>query len=344
MTGRINRRKVLVTGGTGFIGSSLVKGLLAAGATVRSFDNDSRGAASKLGDARNDVELIVGDIRDAAAVRQAVRGMDTVCHLAYINGTEYFYSHPELILEVATKGMMNVLDSCVAEGVRDLVLASSSEVYQGPPVIPSDEQVPLVVPDVLNPRFSYGGGKIISELLTVNYGRKYFDHTLICRPHNVYGPDMGREHVIPQFILRLYECAQRQPQGVIDFPIQGTGEETRAFIYIEDFTRALICVMEQGEHLAIYHLGTDREVSIGTLAEMVADACGRTIRIVPGELLAGSTPRRCPDVAKLKGLGFVPAVSLEEGLARTAEWYGAHSSVRKAPRTGLGSVSEIAHS
>src|SRR5207244_3197019 len=131
-----------------------------------------------------------------------------------------------LILEVAIKGMMNVLDACLAEGVRDLVLASSSEVYQAPPVIPTDETAPLTVPDVTNPRFSYGGGKIASELLAVNYGRKYFDRTLICRPHNVYGPGMGREHVIPQFALRMRECFARQPHGVVDFPIQGTGEET----------------------------------------------------------------------------------------------------------------------
>src|SRR5207237_6232594 len=122
---------------------------------------DSRGAAERLGDVRDQIELIAGDIRDAAVVRTAARGVDIICHLAYINGTEYFYTQPELILEVATKGMMNVLDACIAEGVRDLVLASSSEVYQAPPVIPTDETAPLTVPDVLNPRFSYGGGKIV---------------------------------------------------------------------------------------------------------------------------------------------------------------------------------------
>ena len=314
-------RKVLVTGGTGFIGSALVKGLLKAGAVVRSFDNDSRGAVTKLGSARHDIELVTGDVRDAAAVRGAVKGVDCVCHLAYINGTEYFYTQPELILEVATKGMMNVLDACVAEGVRELVVASSSEVYQAPPVIPTDERVPLVVPDVLNPRFSYGGGKIISELLAVNYGRKHFDRTLIFRPHNVYGPDMGREHVVPQFVLRMKELAGEVQAGVIDFPIQGTGDETRSFIYIDDFVRALLLVMDQGERLGIYHIGTGREISIGDLARLVARACGREIRIVPGALLAGSTPRRCPDVEKLKQLGFEPEVSLEEGLRRTAEWY-----------------------
>ena len=106
---------------------------------------------------------------------RATRGVDCVCHLAYINGTEFFYDQPELILEVAVKGMMNVLDACLADGVRDLIVASSSEVYQTPPTIPTPEDVPLVVPDVINPRYSYGGGKIVSELLAVNYGRKHFD-------------------------------------------------------------------------------------------------------------------------------------------------------------------------
>lgn len=310
-----------MTGGTGFIGSALVRGLVACGAEVRSLDDDSRGAAARLGDAQRHVHCITGDIRDPGVVREAVRGMDCVCHLAYINGTAFFYSRPELILEVATKGMMNVLDACLAEGVGDLMLMSSSEVYQAPPQIPTDEQAPLTVPDVLNPRFSYGGGKIISELLAVNYGRKYFDHMLICRPHNVYGPDMGREHVVPQFVLRMGECIERQPHGLVDFPIQGTGEETRSFIFIDDFVRALLRVMDQTERLGIYHIGTDREVSIRELAHMVAGACGREIRVVPGDLLAGSTPRRCPDVNKLRALGFEPRVSLEEGVRRTAEWY-----------------------
>ena len=330
MTSRIEGRKILVTGGTGFIGSALVRGLLDAGAEVRSLDNDSRGTIGRLGNAHHRLDRVTGDIRDAAAVRAAMRGVEMVCHLAYINGTEYFYTQPELILEVATKGMMNVLDACVAEGVRDLVLASSSEVYQAPPRIPTDETAPLVVPDVLNPRFSYGGGKIISELLAVNYGRKLFDHTLIVRPHNVYGPDMGREHVIPQFILRMRELGERQPAGVLDFPIQGTGEETRSFIYIDDFVRGMLRVIQQGERLAIFHIGTEREIAIRDLAHLVAAACGREIRIVPGELQAGSTPRRCPDVRKLRNLGFEPEIRLEEGIRRTAAWYLSHADVRHA--------------
>ncbi len=324
-------KRILVTGGTGFIGSALVKSLLDAGAEVRSLDNDSRGAITKLGGAQHRIERVTGDIRDADVVRKAVRGMDCVCHLAYINGTECFYTRPELVLEVATKGIMNVLDACLAERVRELILTSSSEVYQTPPSIPTDETTPLTVPDVLNPRFSYGGGKIISELLAVNYGRKFLDRTLIVRPHNVYGPDMGREHVIPQFVLRMKEHFDRQPDGVVDFAIQGTGNETRSFIYIDDFIDGMSSVMKQGEQLGIYHIGTEHEVSICELAHLVARTCGREIRLVPGELRTGSTPRRCPDITKLKKLGFEPLVSLEEGVRRTTKWYleNAQDSMRK---------------
>jgi len=323
---RLSGRKVLVTGGTGFIGSALVGGLLASGAEVRSLDNNSRGEVRKRRKEER-AEMMTGDIRDPLAVREAVRGVDAVCHLAYINGTEFFYTRPELILEVAVKGMMNVLDACIAENVRELILASSSEVYQAPPSIPTDELAPLVVPDVLNPRFSYGGGKIISELLAVNYGRKFFDRVLIIRPHNVYGPNMGSEHVIPQFALRMRGCVDRQPDGIVDFQIQGTGDETRAFIYIDDFVRAVLCVVDQGESLSIYHIGTDREVSVRELAHIVGCSFGRDIRIVPGDLLQGSTPRRCPDVTKLRTLGFTPSVSLEDGVQRTAEWYSVNSDV-----------------
>ena len=129
--------RILVTGGSGFIGSALVKALVRGGHKVRVLDDNSRGAPRRLKDVEKDIEFIAGDIRDASAVTAAVRGMDEVHHLAYVNGTEFFYTKPELILEVAVKGMMNVLDACARHGVRELVLASSSEVYQTPPRVPT---------------------------------------------------------------------------------------------------------------------------------------------------------------------------------------------------------------
>ena len=126
------------------------------------------------------------------------------------------------MLDVGVRGMINVIDACRKHGIGRLVLASSSEVYQTPPHIPTDESAPLVVPDVHNPRYSYGAGKLISEVMAINFGRKYFERVLIFRPHNVYGPDMGWEHVIPQFALRLQTAGKCQPSGKLRFEIQGT--------------------------------------------------------------------------------------------------------------------------
>lgn len=324
---KIPGTRFLVTGGTGFIGSALVRGLLRDGAYVRSLDNDSRGSHERLNELtseqRSRLELVQGDIRDPGAVARAIRGMDSVAHLAYVNGTEFFYSRPELVLEVAVKGMMNVLDGCIEHGVRDLVLASSSEVYQTPPSVPTDESAPLSVPDVLNPRYSYGGGKIISELLTLNYGRKHFARAVIFRPHNCYGPDMGEEHVIPQLVRRLHQRAVGTA-GPITLPIQGSGEETRSFVYVDDLVDGVLRLIEAGEHLSVYHVGTDAEVSIKNLVQALGRVMGRPVEVETGPLQPGGTLRRCPDIAKLRALGYAPLVSLEEGLRRTVSWYTQH--------------------
>src|SRR3989338_8466239 len=135
----MKKKKYLVTGGTGFIGSALVKRLVKEGYGIRVLDNDIRGAAERLKDIKDKIELVKADIRDFDEVRKACKNVDSVIHLAYINGTEYFYKMPELVLEVAVKGMMNVIDGCMKENARELVLASSSEVYQSPPKVPTDE-------------------------------------------------------------------------------------------------------------------------------------------------------------------------------------------------------------
>ena len=327
-------RRFLVTGGTGFIGSALVRALLHAGHRVRSLDNETRGRVGRLADVAADVELVQGDIRDAAAVAAATAGVDCVCHLAYINGTEFFYSMPETILDVAVRGMTNVIDACVRHGVGDLVLASSSEVYQTPPVVPTDESVPLVVPDVLNPRYSYGGGKIISELMTINYGRRHFRRAVIFRPHNVFGPDMGWEHVIPQFAVRMHRLVEAKPAGIVEFPIRGDGTATRAFISIDDFTDGVMRVIERGEHLGIYHVGTRFEISVADLVQRVAACFGREARIVPGPPVPGETARRCPDIRRLEGLGFRPAGDFQAALERTVRWYSEHADRAPAHLAG----------
>jgi nucleoside-diphosphate-sugar epimerase len=321
--------KYLVTGGTGFIGSAIVRRLVQEGHTVRVMDNNLRGVPERLADVATRIELLNGDIREAAAVADACRGMDCVLHLAYLNGTEYFYTHPDLVLEIGVKGMLNVLDGCQAHGVRRLVLASSSEAYQTPPTIPTPEDVPLVVPDVLNPRYSYGGGKIISELLVFAYA-KHFDWVTVFRPHNVYGPDMGWQHVLPQFCVRMKDATDATPAPApVPFPIQGDGTETRAFVYIDDFTDGLMCILNRGEHRNVYHIGTQEEVSIGHIAERLGRVgFNREVLLHPGEAPKGAVNRRCPDITKLRSLGYEPNITLDEGLRRTAEWYTANRHLK----------------
>ena len=313
--------RILVTGGSGFIGSALVKALVRAGNHVRVLDDNSRGSLRRLKDVANDIEFIADDIRDADAVARAMEGVDEVHHLAFVNGTELFYKAPELVLDVGVRGMINVIDACRRQGIGTLLLASSSEVYQTPPRIPTDEATPLSVPDPLNPRYSYGAGKLISEIMTLNFGRKFFDRVLIFRPHNVYGPDMGVEHVIPQFALRLRALSTSQPTGRLRFEIQGTGAETRSFCFIDDLVAGIMVMREKGEHLGIYHVGTMEEVTIADLAQRIARAAGREIELMAGAPAAGGVLRRCPDISKLARLGYKPRVPLNEGLKQTLDWY-----------------------
>src|SRR3954447_2640211 len=326
----MDRAKILVTGGSGFIGSALVKALLRAGHSVRVLDDNSRGSPRRLTEVERDIEFISGDVRDADAVSRACEGMDEVHHLAFVNGTEFFYSRPELVLDVGVRGMINVIDACREHGIGRLVLASSSEVYQTPPRVPTDESVPLSIPDPLNPRYSYGGGKLISELMAINFGRKYFDRVLIFRPHNVYGPDMGFEHVIPQFALRLKRAMAQHKSGTVPFEMQGDGRQTRSFCHVDDLVQGVMVMRDKGEHLGIYHVGTTEEVTIGEVARRIAAHAGREIKFVSRPAPAGGTDRRCPDIGKLAKLGYAPQVPLDQGLRPTVEWYWANEQL--APR------------
>ena len=114
----------LVTGGTGFIGVALVKRLLKEGHNVKVLDNNSRGALRRIEDFQNDIELVIGDIRDVNCVTEAAKGCDTILHLAAVNGTEFFYIKPELVLDVAVRGMLAIVDAARANDIGDVVVAS----------------------------------------------------------------------------------------------------------------------------------------------------------------------------------------------------------------------------
>jgi nucleoside-diphosphate-sugar epimerase len=313
--------KVLVTGGTGFVGAALCAELVTAGHHVVVLDNNSRGDTSRLARFRDSVELIEGDIRSYDAVRRAVKGCEVVWHLAYVNGTRYFYERPDDVLEVGIKGAINTIEASLEEGVRRYVLASTSEVYGEPTEVPTSESEMLKVADVLNPRFSYGGGKLASELLTLHMAGRRGLETVIFRPHNFYGPDMGFEHVIPELTQRILSQADGLSGSKIVLPIQGDGSETRAFCHISDGARGAYLAGSLGTSNEIYHVGTEDEIPIARLASMIAKCLGIEVELFPGELRLGGARRRCPDIKKLRQLGYEPQTQIEDGLVETVEWY-----------------------
>lgn len=317
-------KNILVTGGSGFIGSYLVKRLVDNGYSVRVLDNNSRGSVTKLGEYINKVDFVEGDICRYEDVLKAADGVDTLFHLAFINGTRFFYEMPEKVLEVAVKGAVHTLDAVLQHRIPRYILASSSEVYQQPTQIPTPETERAIIPDILNPRFSYGGGKLISELMAIHYARKYGFSASIFRPHNVYGPDMGSEHVIPELFFKLKKASRDFQNPRASIKIQGTGKESRSFCYIDDFIDGILICAEQGASGEIYHIGNDtEEVEILDLIHRIAGFLQLEVDLVEDALPTGGTTRRCPDIRKMRGLGFKPKISLNEGLRRTLAWYKA---------------------
>lgn len=310
-------KSFLITGGSGFIGRSIVEALVKKGENVKILDNESRGELKNLGKLSREIEFFKADIRDKEKVIKAASGVDTVIHLAYINGTQSFYDKPDLVLDVAVKGIANILDASVEKGVSEFFFASSSEVYGEPLVLPTPENVPLTIPDPYNPRYSYSGGKIIGELMTINSSR-HFRKTVIFRPHNVYGPAMGYDHVIPQFLTRIMELKNKKNK---EFKIQGNGNQSRSFIYITDFTKAFTLILKKSKNLQTYNIGTSQEITISELVKICSQVMDYDVKINRGLLSVGSPQRRCPDISKIVNLGFTPEINLEEGIKKTAEWY-----------------------
>jgi nucleoside-diphosphate-sugar epimerase len=310
----MKNRKIFVTGGSGFIGSSVVRSLVENGDYVTVLDNNSRGSLDKLANIKGDFNFIEGDVRDESNFKD-LGGYDCIVHLAYVNGTKYFYEIPYDILDIGINGMINVMNSIKKFNIESLVLASTSEVYQLPPKIPTNEDVPLVVPDILNPRYSYGGGKIASELLAVNFAKQFDLDLKIFRPHNVYGPNMGYEHVIPEIINKVLSSND----GKVF--MQGDGSDTRAFIFIDDFIQAFKIVMNDSSDEMIFHIGNMEEISILEIYKKIISFSGKNIELTPGDRPLGATNRRCPDNSRIRSLGYNQKISIDQGIQLTFDWY-----------------------
>jgi len=318
-------KKTLITGGVGTIGYFLGKSLAEQGQEVILADNLSRGKIDseiqELLDLPN-VKFVELDITDAKQFEKLDTDYDYVYHLAAINGTKNFYEIPETVLRVGVLGTINVLDWFKKNKKGKILFSSSNEAYAsyitltgGP--IPTPENVPLCIDDVTNARWSYAGGKLIGEILFINYARVNDFPMSIIRYHNSYGPRSGFDHVIPKFLERIIK--KEDP-----FNIFGT-DDTRSFCYIDDTIRATQMVMESEKtNGEIVHIGNnEEEIKMIDLAQKMFDLFDfhpKKIEMNGG--VKGSVNRRCPDLTKIKELtGYEASVSLEEGLKKTYEWY-----------------------
>jgi UDP-glucose 4-epimerase len=203
-----------------------------------------------------------------------------------------------------------------------ILFTSSNEAYSGglesfnQLPIPTPEDVPLVISDVRNPRWTYAATKMIGEQLFIYYAKSFNLRMVIVRPHNFYGPRAGFNHVIPQFIGRIVKHTD-------PFPIYGA-DETRSFCYIEDAVEAMRLVMvskkTDGE---TYHIGTTEETVIKDLAEMLFDVGGwHPKKLEIHDSPEGSVKRRLADVSKIKqAVGWEAKTSLKDGLKSTLAWY-----------------------
>lgn len=322
---------VLITGGAGFIGYHLARYHASRGDTVIIVDNlsKSEGRADEefLELTRQPcVNAVEADLTDPLADVEIPASLDLVYHLAAVNGTQLFYDMPYQVARTNLLVTLNLLELLKRKGTRvgRLLYSSTSEVYAGAEPyqllsIPTDERVPVVFPQPTHVRFSYGTSKFMGEFLCVQFGSAFHVPCTVVRYHNVYGPRMGKRHVIPEFIERIQQAQS-------PFEISG-GHETRAFCYIDDAITATSLVATTpvcaGE---LIHIGHPQETRIRDLAQRLMRLMGFEAELRELGSRGGSVSRRCPDTTKLRTLtGFQAGVNLQDGLERTIAWYLAHA-------------------
>jgi nucleoside-diphosphate-sugar epimerase len=312
--------KALILGGAGFIGVHLARRLQAGGHQVTIADDFSRG--------RDDPELaglgvpvLHADLTDSASYQRLPRGCDHVYMLAAVVGVRNVEKDPARVIRTNTLALLNLLDWM--DPAQRLFFASTSEVYaggvgRGLVPVPTPETVPLAVEDVAAPRFAYGISKLLGEAAVIHTARAKGVPYVIGRFHNVYGPRMGADHVIPELLLR----AMRREDP---FTVYGM-DQSRAFCHVDDATDAMTRLMTTGPAAGeIVHIGNDTETNIGDLAKLILRVAGFHAELKGRPAPPGSVTRRCPDLTKLRALtGYEPTVSLEDGVRRTFDWYRAH--------------------
>ncbi len=312
-------KKVLVTGGPGFIGSHLVEKLIKKDAKVTIMDNLRNRSLSNLKSVKNKIEFIEGDCRDRKAAEKACKGQDIVMNLAArVGGIEYNRTHQGTMLKENLLIATTMIDSARKAGVERFLVVSSACVYPRACSVPTPESEGFLdEPEPTNG--GYGWAKRMAEKLGMYYAEEFGMKVAIVRPYNCYGPrdhfDPKTSHVIPALIRRVIN-------GEDPVVVWGSGNPTRAFIYVEDVAEGMILAIEKYPVPDPINLGTDEEITIKELVKRIIKISGVKRRIKLDTTRPDGSPRRNSDNRKAqKKIGFKARVSLDEGLKKTIEWY-----------------------
>lgn len=316
----MDRKRCLVTGGAGFIGSHLADRLCELGHQVTVLDNYYRGKRSYWDQNKDGIRFVEGTIIDEELVANLVAGHDVIFHMAAILGVKMTVTQPLEMMETNLHGTMNILKHAALHGAK-VIFASSSEVYgKGTP--PFSEEMDRIYGAASKMRWTYAVEKTFEESICLAYGLRGLPVTVV-RYFNVYGPRAKEGPyggVIPRFIRAALD---QQP-----LLVYGDGSQTRSFTYISDAVDATIAAIQPEANQEIINIGSTHEVTILSLAGLVKKLAtsASPITHVPFEQIYPvgfeEIPKRVADLAKAKRmLDYEPAVSFEDGLRRTIAWF-----------------------
>jgi UDP-glucose 4-epimerase len=323
---RIAGRRMLVTGGAGTIGSTLVDQLIEAGAgEVLVLDNLVRGRRSNLewAEAQGNLTLVEGDVRDKALVRELTAGTDIVFHQAAIRITQCA-EEPRLALEVLVDGTFNVVEAAAEAGVEKLVAASSASVYGLATEFPTTENQHPYANDTL-----YGAAKVFNEGLLRSYHAMTGLDYVALRYFNVYGPRMDVHGVYTEVLVRWMErIVEGKPPLIF-----GDGEQTMDFVCVPDIARANVLAAEADVTDRVYNIASSTETSLKGLAEALLRTMDSDLDVEhgPERAVNGVTRRLADTSAAERDLGWKAEIGLEEGLAELVEWWRAEKALGREP-------------
>jgi UDP-glucuronate decarboxylase len=304
--------KILVTGGTGFIGSNLCARLIADGHTVLCLDNNSTGSIANIKQLMKNpnFEFIMHDIVNPLLISQ----VDQIYHLACPASPPAYQTDPIKTIQTNVIGTMNVLEFATASMAR-VLFSSTSEVYGDPKVSPQSEEYWGNV-NPIGPRSCYDEGKRVAETLMMEYHKAKGVDIRIARIFNTYGPNMDKDdgRVVSNFIN---QCLENKP-----ITIYGDGSQTRRLCYIDDMVEALIRLMNQTETIGPVNLGNPFELPVEDIALFIKEVTRSSSNLVYKELPQDDPMIRCPDITKAKRLlGWEPQVQLNKGILLTTEYF-----------------------